>query len=83
MKQLVVGLKDIVDSTEKADHERSYTVEAVRNISDIIEETANSEEIVRDVAGKLMDSVQNLNQTADALGENMEDLKTEVSVFKI
>lgn len=83
MSTLVEGLKSIVDSTEKADHERKYTMDAVRNISDIIEETANSAEVVRDVVNRLMESVQNLNQTADSLGENMEELKTEVSVFKI
>jgi len=83
LSQLVNGLKEIVSSTEKADHERSYTVDAVRNISAIIEETAGSAAIVRDVAGKLMDSVQNLNKTADSLGENMDDLKSEISVFKI
>jgi len=83
LSMLVDGLKEIVSSTEKADHERSYTVDAVRNISAIIEETANSAAIVRDVAGKLMDSVQDLNQTADSLGENMDDLKSEISVFKI
>ncbi len=83
MRTLIEGLKEIVDSTEKADHERKYTVDAVRNISDIIEETANSAEVVRDVLNRLMESVQNLNQTADSLGENMEELKTEISVFKI
>lgn len=83
MAMLIEGLKDIVDSTEKADYERSSTVEAVKNISDIIEETANSAEVVKDVIEKLMDSVQNLNRTADDLGVNMDGLKSEISVFKI
>ena len=83
MRMLIDGLKNIVDSTEKADHERSYTVEAVKNISDIIEETANSAEVVREVLDKLVENVQNLNHTADVLGENMDGLKSEVSVFKI
>ncbi len=29
-----------------------------------------------------MKKVENLNQTAGVLGENMEELKTEISVFK-
>ena len=58
-------------------------MEAVKNISHIIEETANSTEVVNDVAGRLLESVTDLNKTADALGENMESLKTEISVFKI
>ncbi len=83
MATLVEGLQGIVENTERADHERSFAVDAVRNISDIIAETASSAEVVREVASKLMDSVQNLNQTADSLGENMDDLKSEISVFKI
>ena len=46
MGQLIEGLKDIVVSTEKADGERSAAVAAVKNISDIIEETAGSAETV-------------------------------------
>lgn len=83
MSRLVDGLKNIVDSTQKADHERSDTLTAVRNISDIIEETAKSAEIVREMAGKLLEKVEDLNQTAGVLGENMDELKTEISVFKI
>lgn len=83
MAMLIDGLKDIVDSTEKADYERSSTVDAVKNISDIIEETANSAEVVKDVIEKLLESVQNLNHTADDLGVNMDGLKAEISVFKI
>lgn len=83
MSMLIDGLRQIVENTERADKERSSTVEAVKNISDIIEETAQSAEVVRDVIGKLMESVQNLNSTADGLGENMEGLISEISVFKI
>lgn len=83
MSQLVEGLKAIAESIEKADKERSDTVLAVKNISDIIEETASSTEVVNDVAGNLLKSVEDLNKTADALGENMQGLKTEISVFKI
>ena len=82
MSQLVDGLKGIVDSIQKADLERSDTLLAVENISNIIEETASSAEVVRDVVGKLLEKVENLNQTAGMLGENMEELKMEISVFK-
>lgn len=83
MNQLVQGLKDIVEKTEKADSERSDTVQAVKDISDIIEETAQSAEIVKGIADKLLLSVENLNQTAGVLGSNMDELKAEISVFKI
>lgn len=82
MTELVGGLNNIVESTERADKERSETLEAVRNISEIIEETADSTEVVHDVACKLLENVNNLNSTSDALGNNMQSLVTEISVFK-
>ncbi len=83
MGQLITGLKDIVENTEKADNERNDTVKAVKEISGIIEETAGSAEIVKDMAEKLLANVEKLNHTANVLGENMDELKTEISVFKI
>lgn len=83
MGQLIEGLKDIAASTEKADGERSAAVAAVKNISDIIEETAGSAETVNDVANKLLEHVEKLSDTASVLDENMEGLKNEISVFKI
>lgn len=83
MSALEAGLKGIVASMEKADTERSNTVQGVQNISNIIEETANSAEKVQDIAGMLLAHVENLNETADLLGENMQGLKSEISVFKI
>ena len=82
MLELIEGLKEIVMSTEQADRDRSETLESVKNISNIIEETATSTEVVREIAMKLLHNVENLDKTADALGENMNELKTEVSVFK-
>ncbi len=82
MQKLIDGLKDIVVSIESADRERCDTLAAVKNISDIIEATAGSAETVNEVAGKLLHNVENLSSTAEILGENMEDLKTEISVFK-
>lgn len=83
MSRLIEGLREIVDSTEKADKERSSTVNAVKNISDIIETTARNTEEVQAVVSRLLESVENLNSTADNLGENMEGLMNEISVFKI
>lgn len=83
MGNLVEGLKEIVTGTEKADIERAAAVEAVKNIADIIEETANSAETVNDVANRLLENVEKLNRTADALGDNMDGLKSEIALFKI
>ncbi len=79
---LVTGLKEIVASTEKADKERSDTLSAVINISAIIDETAAGAELVNENAAKLLTNVENLNKTAEALGENMEGLKQEIAGFK-
>ncbi len=83
MRKLVDGLNAIVMSTEKADAERVDTVTAIRQISNSIEETANSAMNVRDAVEKLMENVEGLNRTAESLGENMDGLKSEISVFKI
>ncbi len=83
MIELVGGLREITEGTQRADSERSDAVMAVKNISDIIEETAGSAETVRDVADRLLENVENLNKTADVLGENMDSLKAEISVFKV
>ena len=82
MDKLVDGLNAITTSTEKADAERVDTVTAIRQISGSIEETADSAMTVRDAVEKLMEKVEELNQTADFLGENMDELKSEISVFK-
>lgn len=83
MRQLVDGLKEIVENTERADDERNKAVDAVQNISAIIQQTAASAETVSEVANKLLENVENLNRTADTLGENMDELKSEIQVFKI
>lgn len=82
MEALFAGLKDILASTEQADIERKATLEAVKNISEIIEETAASVEVVRTVAGNLNQNVESLNGIAENLGENMAGLKNGISVFK-
>ncbi len=83
MKRLVEGLNAIVDSTEKAEEEKTYTVSAIRQISNSIEEATTSAMTVRDSVERLMKNVEGLTQTADSLGKNMQELKTEISVFKI
>lgn len=82
MEELFLSIKDILSSSELADQERAGTLEAVRNISEIIERTAVATEQVSNIAEGLKENVQTLNQTADSLEENMDGLKAEVAVFK-
>ena len=79
MGQLIEGLKDIAASTEKADGERSAAVAAVKNISDIIEETAGSAETVNDVANKLLAHVEKLSDTASPMAEMLGMQKEEAN----
>ena len=83
MENLNLGLKEIEKSTAKADAERDLTVDAVKSISAIIDETASSALVVRDISEKLMEHVNSLNNTAKSLDDHMEDLNTEISAFKI
>lgn len=83
MTDLFDGLKKIASNTNEADKERSDTLDAVENISAIIEETASGSALVREMAQHLLESVEKLSQTADVLDQNMKGLKTEVSVFKL
>ena len=82
MQKLFDALKEIVSSTEQADKEREDTLAAVKNISDIIAETAEGTKLVQSVAAKLQENVDTMNQTAQSLGDNINDLKSEISVFK-
>lgn len=82
MDELFLSIKDILSSSELADQERAGTLEAVQNISEIIERTAVATELVSNIAEGLKENVQTLNQTAESLSENMDGLKTEVAVFK-
>lgn len=83
MNSLVEGLTAISSSVEKADKERSDTREAVRYISEIIEQAAVNAEIVSENAIKMMANVENLNHTSNNLMENMNGLKEDISVFKV
>ncbi|MCM1118589.1 MAG: methyl-accepting chemotaxis protein [bacterium] len=81
--ELLSELKEIAVGTEAADGERSDTLEAVENISAIIEETASCALMVQGMAENLLNSAEKLDQTSHALNENMDGLKTEISAFKI
>ena len=83
MADLFLSLKRIAESTESANKERNDTLDAVENISAIIEETASGSELVHGMAMQLLSSVEKLNETAKNLDEDMNGLKTEISVFKL
>ena len=82
MKQLFDGLKEIMESAERADNEKTNTLAAIQSISAIIDKTSENSEIVYGVAGELIHNVEKLSQTADILNDNMQVLKNEIDLFK-
>ena len=83
MQELFENLKEIGDCTASADVERNETLDAVEYISAIIQQTASSSSLVRDLASELLNNVEKLSQTAEVLDDNMNGLKTEINAFTI
>ncbi len=83
MEKLTIELGNIVSATGAADARRAETVNAVRDIAGIIEDSAENAKAVMEVLEQLKANVEHLDHTAGALGESMDELKTEVAVFKI
>lgn len=83
MNSLVEALNNIYISTAAAEEQRCRTVDAVDNISAIIEQTLASSSLVRTMAQNLMLSVDKLSGTASSLEENMNGLEEEIAEFTI
>lgn len=82
MLELIGYFKEIMVYTEQADKERGETLNDVQSISKIIEETAQGAQAVKGVITYLTNSVKNLNDVSGVLEGNMQDLLSEVAVFK-
>ena len=82
MLELIGYFKEIMVYTEQADKERGETLNDVQSISKIIEETAEGAQAVKGVITYLTNSVKNLNDVSGVLEGNMQDLLSEVAVFK-
>ena len=77
------AVEEVIAVFREMQERMGQLIEGLKDISDIIEETAGSAETVNDVANKLLNHVEKLSTTASVLDENMEGLKNEISVFKI
>lgn len=80
---LIESIGNIDQATIAADTRRGETVNAVRDIAVIISENALNTQTVMEVADQLKANIDQLNNTARILGESMDEMKTEVSAFKI
>lgn len=83
MEELYVDVKEIAKNASETDQDRNATMEAVENISAIIQQTASSSALVSEMAIQLKTSVEQLAATADNLDADMLDLKREISAFKV
>ena len=83
LEQLGVELDKINLAMENADKQHHQTVAAVENISAIIDETANNAKLVFSATEKLGDNVKRLNETADILNDNMNELRQDISGFTV
>ena len=61
---------------------RGETLDTVRNMSQIIDDSAAGASAVNEVIDELVRNVGNLNKVSENLDRNMEGLKTEISAFK-
>ena len=76
-------LETITSSADEAEERRKEAVTAVRSISDIISDSGENAEMVKGVLASLQGQMENLDETARKLGKSMDELKMEVSAFKI
>lgn len=83
MDSLTEGLVDIDKAALAADQRRVEAVSAVDDISVIINDSAANANTVMEAINTLKKNVDNLDKTAAKLGENMDELKSEVRVFQI
>ena len=83
LEQLGVELDKINLAMDNADKQHHQTVAAVENISTIIDETANNAKLVFSATEKLGDNVKRLNETADILNDNMNELRQDISGFTV
>lgn len=83
LEQLGVELDKINLAMDNAGKQHHQTVAAVENISAIIDETANNAKLVFSATEKLGDNVKRLNETADILNDNMNELRQDISGFTV
>ncbi|MCQ2527308.1 MAG: methyl-accepting chemotaxis protein, partial [Lachnospiraceae bacterium] len=83
LEQLGVEFDKINLAMDNAGKQHHQTVAAVENISTIIDETANNAKLVFSATEKLGDNVKRLNETADILNDNMNELRQDISGFTV
>ncbi len=83
MQEVIAQMRDIAGNTESADTERGATLQAIENISAIIEETVASVAVLNETAESLLVHAEVLKDGAGVMDENMKGLESEIGQFKI
>ena len=83
MEALYSDMREIAQNASDTNQDRNDTLEAVENISAIIQETASSSALVSEMANHLQSTVERLAKTASSLDEDMNDLKREIAAFRV
>ena len=80
---LMKELEDILAGVKEMDKTRSITLDAIRGISAVSEETAASATNVTDVVGKQLEEVEDLSQNSERLSASAEKLEQAIGQFTI
>ena len=80
---LMKELEDILAGVKEMDKTRSITLDAIRGISAVSEETAASATNVTDVVGKQLEEVEDLSQNSERLSASAEELEQAIGQFTI
>lgn len=83
LKRIFVELKNITEFAKTADAARNETINAVENISSIIDNTASESKMVKETANQLQSSVDKLNEVENTLSQSMGGLKEELTAFRV
>lgn len=80
---LMKELEDILAGVKEMDRTRSITLDAIREISAVSEETAASATNVTDVVGNQLEEVEDLSQNSERLSASAEELEQAIGQFTI
>jgi len=82
MEELLAGLKNIVDTTDKVTVESRETFDSIQNIAALIEENSASAVNMNEIFAKLLEDIEHLDSVSGVLNDNMDELKKEMSKFR-
>lgn len=83
VNQMVSSLENISDGIHVMEDSKNQTIQAIAGISQVSEESAASTEEVNATASEQLNAVDSLNSAAQVLASQAEELKHEISKFRL